>query len=57
MKIVDWAMALAPYGVAALLFSLTARSGFAVIPRLGGYVGVVVGGPRDPDVRRVLRRS
>src|SRR6266540_4374334 len=44
MKIVDWAMALAPYGVAALLFSLTARSGFAVIPRLGGYVGVVVGG-------------
>ncbi len=44
MKIVDWAMALAPYGVAALLFSLTARSGFAVIPRLGGYVGVVVAG-------------
>jgi DAACS family dicarboxylate/amino acid:cation (Na+ or H+) symporter len=44
MKIVDWAMALAPYGVAALLFSLTARSGFAVIPRLGGYVGVVVSG-------------
>lgn len=44
MKIVDWAMGLAPYGVAALLFSLTARSGFAVIPRLGGYVAVVVGG-------------
>jgi DAACS family dicarboxylate/amino acid:cation (Na+ or H+) symporter len=44
MKIVDWAMALAPYGVAALLFSLTAKSGFAVVPRLGGYVGVVVGG-------------
>lgn len=44
MKIVDWAMALAPFGVAALLFSLTARSGFAVIPRLGGYVGVVIGG-------------
>lgn len=44
MKIVDWAMALAPFGVAALLFSLTARSGFAVIPRLGGYVGIVVGG-------------
>jgi DAACS family dicarboxylate/amino acid:cation (Na+ or H+) symporter len=42
MKIVDWAMALAPYGVAALLFSLTARAGFAVIPRLGSYVGVVV---------------
>ena len=44
MRIVDWAMALAPYGVAALMFSLTARSGFAVIPRLGGYVAVVVGG-------------
>jgi DAACS family dicarboxylate/amino acid:cation (Na+ or H+) symporter len=44
MKIVDWAMGLAPYGVAALLFSLTARSGFAVVPRLGGYAAVVVGG-------------
>ena len=44
MKIVDWAMAIAPFGVAALLFSLTARSGFAVIPRLGGYVGIVVAG-------------
>jgi DAACS family dicarboxylate/amino acid:cation (Na+ or H+) symporter len=44
MKIVDWAMALAPFGVGALLFSLTARSGFAVIPRLGGYVAVVVAG-------------
>ncbi|MCA1581726.1 MAG: dicarboxylate/amino acid:cation symporter [Acidobacteria bacterium] len=44
MRIVDWAMSLAPYGVAALLFSLTARSGFSVIPRLGGYVAVVVGG-------------
>jgi dicarboxylate/amino acid:cation (Na+ or H+) symporter, DAACS family len=44
MKIVDWAMALAPYGVAALMYSLTAKSGFAVIPRLGGYVGVVVAG-------------
>ncbi len=44
MKIVDWAMALAPYGVAALMFSLTARAGFSVIPRLGGYTAVVVGG-------------
>ena len=44
MKIVDWAMALAPFGVAALMFSLTAKSGFAVIPRLGGYVAVVVAG-------------
>ncbi|MGH9368724.1 MAG: dicarboxylate/amino acid:cation symporter, partial [Thermoanaerobaculia bacterium] len=44
MKIVDWAMGLAPFGVAALLFSLTARTGFSVVPRLGGYVGIVVGG-------------
>jgi DAACS family dicarboxylate/amino acid:cation (Na+ or H+) symporter len=44
MKIVDWAMSLAPFGVAALLFSLTARSGFAVVGRLGSYVGVVVAG-------------
>jgi dicarboxylate/amino acid:cation (Na+ or H+) symporter, DAACS family len=44
MKIVDWAMAIAPFGVAALLFSLTARAGFSVVPRLGGYVGVVVAG-------------
>jgi DAACS family dicarboxylate/amino acid:cation (Na+ or H+) symporter len=44
MKIVDWAMGLAPYGVAGLMYSLTARSGFAVVPRLGGYVGVVVAG-------------
>ena len=44
MKIVDWAMGLAPYGVAGLMFSLTARAGFSVVPRLGGYVGVVVGG-------------
>ena len=44
MKIVDWAMGLAPYGVAGLMYTLTARSGFAIIPRLGGYVGVVVAG-------------
>jgi len=44
MKIVDWAMALAPFGVAALMFSLTARAGFSVVPRLGGYVGIVVAG-------------
>jgi DAACS family dicarboxylate/amino acid:cation (Na+ or H+) symporter len=44
MKIVDWAMALAPYGVASLMFTLTARSGFALVPRLGSYVGVVVAG-------------
>jgi DAACS family dicarboxylate/amino acid:cation (Na+ or H+) symporter len=44
MKIVDWAMALAPYAVAALLFSLAARAGFDLVQRLGSYVGVVVAG-------------
>jgi DAACS family dicarboxylate/amino acid:cation (Na+ or H+) symporter len=44
MKVVDWAMALAPYGVAGLMFAMTAKSGFDLIPRLGKYVAVVVGG-------------
>ncbi len=44
MKVVAWAMELAPYGVAALLFSLTARTGLGVISSLGAYVAVVVVG-------------
>ena len=44
MKIVDWAMALAPFGVAGLMFAMTAKSGFDLIPRLGSYVAVVVVG-------------
>jgi dicarboxylate/amino acid:cation (Na+ or H+) symporter, DAACS family len=44
MKIVDWAMTLAPLGVAALMFAMTAKSGFDLIPRLGKYVAVVVVG-------------
>ncbi len=42
MKIVDFAMALAPYGVAALLFSLTARFGFDIVQKLGKYMLVVI---------------
>ena len=42
MKVIDLAMRLAPYGVAALLFTLTARSGLDVLLRLGVYVATVV---------------
>jgi dicarboxylate/amino acid:cation (Na+ or H+) symporter, DAACS family len=42
MKVVDFAMAFAPYGVAALMFSLTARFGWGLLLNLGKYVGVVL---------------
>ena len=44
MKAIDIAMRLAPYGVAALLFTLMARSGLDVLARLGLYVGTVLAG-------------
>lgn len=44
MQVVAWAMELAPYGVAALLFTLTARTGLGVVTSLGAYVAVVVVG-------------
>lgn len=44
MRLIELAMRLAPYGVAALLFTLTARFGLAVLKPLFGYVGVVLGG-------------
>ncbi|MBI4168350.1 MAG: dicarboxylate/amino acid:cation symporter [Acidobacteria bacterium] len=44
MKVIDFAMRLAPYGVAALLFTMTARSGLDVLARLGLYVATVVTG-------------
>lgn len=44
MRLIDLAMRLAPYGVAALLFTLTARFGVAVLRPLLGYVLVVLGG-------------
>jgi DAACS family dicarboxylate/amino acid:cation (Na+ or H+) symporter len=44
MRLIDLAMRLAPYGVAALLFTLTARFGVSVLKPLLGYMGVVLGG-------------
>jgi DAACS family dicarboxylate/amino acid:cation (Na+ or H+) symporter len=44
MRIIDLAMALAPFGVAALLFTLTARFGVGVLRQLGAYVAVVLTG-------------
>ena len=44
MKLIELAMRLAPYGVAALLFTLTARFGLVVLKPLLGYMGVVIGG-------------
>jgi DAACS family dicarboxylate/amino acid:cation (Na+ or H+) symporter len=42
MKIVDFAMSLAPYAIAALTFSLCARFGWGLLVKLGAYVGVVI---------------
>jgi DAACS family dicarboxylate/amino acid:cation (Na+ or H+) symporter len=44
MKVIGLAMKLAPYGVAALLFSLTARFGLEILVRLSWYVATVIGG-------------
>jgi DAACS family dicarboxylate/amino acid:cation (Na+ or H+) symporter len=42
MRLVDTVLGLAPYGIAALLFTTTARAGWAVISQLAAYVGLVV---------------
>jgi len=42
MRIIEMAMRFAPYGVAALLFTLTARFGFTVLRQLFAYVAVVL---------------
>ncbi|MBI4244939.1 MAG: dicarboxylate/amino acid:cation symporter [Planctomycetes bacterium] len=44
MKIIDFAMKLAPYGVGALLFSVTATLGFDALLTLGKFVIVVLAG-------------
>ncbi len=44
MMIISLAMKLAPYGVAALLFSLTARFGVEILMRLSWYFFTVIGG-------------
>jgi DAACS family dicarboxylate/amino acid:cation (Na+ or H+) symporter len=44
MRLIEFAMRLAPYGVAALLFTLTSRFGLDVLRPLLAYMIVVVGG-------------
>jgi DAACS family dicarboxylate/amino acid:cation (Na+ or H+) symporter len=42
MRLIDLVIRLAPVGVAALLFTLTAELGFEILTSLGRYVGVVL---------------
>jgi DAACS family dicarboxylate/amino acid:cation (Na+ or H+) symporter len=42
MKIIDFAMKLAPFGVAALIFSTTSQLGFQVLSLLMSYVSIVL---------------
>jgi DAACS family dicarboxylate/amino acid:cation (Na+ or H+) symporter len=42
IKIVEFAMRLAPFGVAALIFGVTSRFGFALLVPLGSYVALVL---------------
>ncbi|RKG80036.1 dicarboxylate/amino acid:cation symporter [Corallococcus terminator] len=42
MKLIDGVLNLAPIGVGALLFSMTARLGFHILGQLASYVGVVL---------------
>ncbi len=44
VKIIEFAMRLAPYGVAALIFSVTSRFGFALLLALSAYVITVISG-------------
>lgn len=44
MRLIELVMRLAPYGVAALLFTLTARFGLTILKPLLGYMGVVLAG-------------
>ena len=43
LLLIDWIIRLAPYAVAALLFSLTAKLGYQVLLQLSKFVLVVVG--------------
>lgn len=42
LKLIGWVIELAPYAVAALLFSITAELGFDVLMQLARYVGTVL---------------
>jgi len=43
IKVVEFAMRLAPYGVTGLIFGVTSRFGWALLAPLGSYVAVVLG--------------
>ncbi|NKZ39415.1 dicarboxylate/amino acid:cation symporter [Oleiagrimonas citrea] len=42
LRLIEWVIRVAPYAVAALLFTLTARLGWDVLLQLARYVGVVL---------------
>jgi len=42
MRLIDGVISLAPWGVAALLFTLTAQLGYEILAQLARYVGVVL---------------
>jgi Na+/H+-dicarboxylate symporter len=42
LKLIDWVIRMAPYAVAALLFSITAKLGVDVLVQLARYVGTVI---------------
>ena len=42
LRLIDWIIRLAPYAVAALLFSITAKLGFDVLKQLAYFVGTAV---------------
>ncbi len=44
MVIIEFAMRLAPYGVFALIFTVTSRFGWELLGQLGWYVVIVIGG-------------
>lgn len=44
MTVIGWAMRLAPFGVAALIFQTTAQVGVSLFGVLGKFVGVVIAG-------------
>ncbi len=44
MCVIGYAMALAPYAVAALMFSLAAELGLEILSTLGGFAATVLGG-------------
>jgi DAACS family dicarboxylate/amino acid:cation (Na+ or H+) symporter len=42
MRLIDGVLKLAPFGVGALLFTMTARLGFGILAQVAAYVGVVL---------------